>query len=314
MQQSKLLYGIPFRLSPPTPPRAENPQLDIYVNTGLVKTTNVNFRANLIALCATCHRCFDLRTPAWVFLPCPLQPFLDAEWNYQAAHRLNPGAARNKDWKGTVFQPYLIREGFINFPPGGIGDARKWHGDPILAILRSYVVLQGLPRLPVEMGGVPQAVAEMYIALIALYSNASENTTILDTITLQPVASPIQATGITEAPPRDDISDSQSVAASRVTGRSASSKVTTTEARAIWSLLMPRGKGKKRLAEVDNVSEIASEASSDQTGHSNDTEQTSRVPDVRRTKRPRIDDEESAGEASRWLARFPKKRSQGKGK
>lgn len=45
----------------------------------------------------------------------------------------------------------------------------KWHGNPVISILRSTAIAAGVTRLPVDNGGLPQTVAEMYLELVGLY-------------------------------------------------------------------------------------------------------------------------------------------------
>lgn len=50
---------------------------------------------------------------------------------------------------------------------------RKWLGDPIMAILRSYAIASGLERLSEEKGGLPKEVVDMYLELVGLYGTAA---------------------------------------------------------------------------------------------------------------------------------------------
>lgn len=250
-----------------------------------------------------------MRAPAWIFLPCPLEPYLVAEQHFQTSRRDNPRAVRKRiNRRSVLFQPYRIREGFLQDQSWA---PRKWHGDPVLAILRSYVILLGLPRLALDKGGLPEAVAEMYSSLIGLYGTPYRDPTVLDTITLEPVASAVAATGMMGPPARRGTSDNDSVTTSGVTVDGGASRAGTPT---IWPMLQPRGKCNKRLAEAESVSEIASEAPSDQTGRSNDTQQTRTVPKMRAAKRPRLGGNASASGASSWIQAIPERRGQLKDK
>ncbi|KAL0634541.1 hypothetical protein Q9L58_006560 [Maublancomyces gigas] len=267
--------------------RSDPALLDLYVRDGLLETTNINSEAN-------------------VFLPCPLEPFLRAKQDFQAARRDNPRAKRTRFSRGHLFQPYLIREGHINFAKGNIGDPRRWHGDPMIAILRSYALLHGLQRVSVDNGGAPPEVAAMYVTLIGLYGTAAPDPAILDTITLQPVVSPDEKLSATRAGKRPaetrDLSDVESVATSP----------TAAEGRGLWALFKLPLKRSRRLEEAGSVSEAASEAPSDQTGYSHDTQLTSAVvPSERVAKRARFSEDLSHDGVVRWDDATPGKWSPG---
>lgn len=165
----------------------------------------------------------------------------------------------------------------------------------MIAILRSYALLQGLQRVSVDKGGAPPEVAAMYVTLIGLYGTAAPERPILDTITLKPVVSPEETPTAANTRKRpaetEDLSDVESVASS----------ATGAEGRPLWGLFKFPLKRSRRLQEAGSVSEGASEAPSDQTGHSNDTQLTNAVvPSGRAVKRARFCEDLSDDDVLRW--------------
>lgn len=189
-----------------------------------------------------------------------------------------------------------------------------------MAILRSYAIASGLQRLSTLKGGVPQRVAEIYLELVGLYGTAPPDTTELDTIILEEqldedtirVVAPANTTGMMGPPPStkrgskrpvtvDDVSDTESVAASDQTYKSNESRLTNAAAKEGWSQLMPGLRRRKRSAETDTVTEIESVATSEETGQSNDTQLTKMVvPRTRAAKRARLGDAVTTG-VPRWM-------------
>lgn len=210
-----------------------------------------------------------------------------------------------------VFQPYLVREGSINFPPGGIGGPRAWHGDPVLAILRSYVLLQGLRRIAVEKGGVPQDVAEMYVALIGLYATAAALATPeLGAATLVGVGSSVGAMGPPPSVSRpgkrraetEEPSDGESVAVSTTTAQTNDTRGTGLDGSPLWGVF-------------NRPSEAGSDdAASSRTGRSNDTQLTKSVPRVRPAKRARLTKQAGVSGVAKWVGGIAQTRRSGKGK
>lgn len=170
----------------------------------------------------------------------------------------------------------------------------------MIAILRSYALLQGLQRVSVDKGGTPPEVAAMYVTLIGLYGTAAPDPPILETITLQPVVSPEEKLTATRAGKRPeetgDLSDVESVATS----------ATAAEGRGLWALFKLPLKRSRRLEETGSVSEVGSEAPSDQTGYSHDTQLTSAVvPSERAVKRARFCEDLSDDGVVRWDDAIP---------
>lgn len=267
---------------------SKSAQLNLYINSGLVSPKiHVNSIDNLIFLCGACHKGFDRRTPEWVFLPDPLDQFLAAERAFQAARISDADAPRVAvSREDLLYRPYLIREGRVKRVWDVAADRYRWHGDPVIAILRSYAIAAGLQRLPVENGGVPQDVADMYLELVGLYGTAApvqapdtitvEGTLGEDTIRVVPPVGmmvppqPRVKKGGKRPVVADDESDAGTMATSNWTSQGDESVFTEKPAANRLSGL----RGVKRPADSDVGSELASVAASDKTGHSNDTHLT----------------------------------------
>lgn len=250
----------------------------------------INDTANLICLCPNCHESFDRNVAGWVFLPCPLDPFLTQERAFQATRLADPSATRSKiSWNDIVFQPYIIRTGYLNFD-WSTKSPVKWHGDPVLAILRSNAIAAGLPRLPVEIGGVPQHVAEMYLELVSLYGTAipvmddeSPSTIrVMDPNSIRVIlpSNAAEMIKLSAAGKRkreetpDDSSDGGSSVASTQTGRSNDTQHTKQPFKKArkrpLGLMASKQRSRKMMAAMKAMSEMGSLASSDQPGHSSD--------------------------------------------
>lgn len=184
----------------------------------------------------------------------------------------------------------------------------EWGGEPVLAILRSNAIAAGLQRLPAAKGGVPQEVAEMYLELVGLYGTAAPvvdvsavpGTAVMDSITVQQpldddtirvVAPPTRAG--TMGPPTTRGRGGRSVRVAEIVGDSvvASDRTAQSEdALNRWAFLNEWSSGRrKRPLEMDNVSQIESEAPSEQSARSNDTQFSMPLPRTRAAKRARME-------------------------
>lgn len=136
--------------------------------------------------------------------------------------------------KRGLFKPYLIRKGLVDIN-WGAQDPREWHGNPILAILRSRAIASGLERLPHADGGVPDHVAQMYLELVGLYgtpdpAGAEGTITVADPGSIRVIIPPEELKPITPAVDRkrrmsteevtDRRSNSGSAVMSQMTGQS----------------------------------------------------------------------------------------------
>lgn len=216
------------------------------------------------------------------------------------------------------YRPYLIRQGQQKNVWDEVTN-REWHGDPVIAILRSYAIAAGLQRLPVEQGGVPQEVADTYLELVGLYGTAAPVQT-LGTITVEGtlgedtirVRHHQGVMGPPLVPERrskrlaamDDNSDSGSVASSNRTRQSDESALSEKPATTRSSGLT----GVKRPASSDNESEIGSADASERTGRSNDTQSTRAVGPRRTSKKPRLETDKPVSYVPGWAANVARTR------
>lgn len=132
---------------------------------------------NLMFLCAGCHHGFHSRVPIWAFLPVDLDGFVVQEkaFHQARAHSASLGVplCRPNPWNGKSSLQY----GRYQIQPDYLPDAKflaqpikRWHGNPVVAILRSAGVIAGIPRLdPLTKGGLPEDVAHKLQELLLLY-------------------------------------------------------------------------------------------------------------------------------------------------
>lgn len=177
--------------------------------------------------------------------------------------------------------------------------------------------MAGLQRLPEAKGGVPQEVMEMYFELMSLYGTPApveevvaeeigmvSHTVDMDTITVQQpdtirVVAPSERTRVMAPPPRrgrgtrtHEAGDSVNLAnASQTEQNSASNR----------QPLLNEDIRKRMKRPAETVSEFESDATSEQSGHSNDSQFTTPLPRTRAAKRTRMDDFRPVGDISGWV-------------
>lgn len=148
------------------------PQFREWKSLGVIRADSIHSLDNLLLLCATCHRAFDRRIPAWTFLPSDMDALIAEEEEFHIACMTNTsGKPPSRPSCPTIpylsYTRYLVRdENPAHIAPIGVVQ-KRWMGDPALTVTRNASIL-GAPKPTKYLA----AVFPKLIRLLDLYRSA----------------------------------------------------------------------------------------------------------------------------------------------